>query len=133
MPENPYRSPNQVAVEEKPNSKRLLFFSILWILFFLIPSIVLAIVKIGHIAPFLGGERPSGDTILSRCSLILRIPIEPLLLVSLLGCLLSTLLLPIKKFRWKFVILVAWFPLVVLQDVVLGIVLAILGETWADV
>ena len=130
MSENPYRPPNHVDVEAKPNSMRTSFSSILWILFLLIPSIAVLTFRAGHLAQFL--ERPSGDTILSRASIILRTPMEPFLLVSFVGCLLSTFRLHVKL-PWKFWIIVAWFPLVVLQFAVLVVILALLGERWGDI
>ena len=71
-------------------------------------------------------DAPSGDTVLSRVSLALGVPMEPLLLGSLLGCAVSVAYLPITP-RWKVAVILAWFPLAVMQILALTLALILLG------
>lgn len=130
MPENPYRSPGQAPIDAQPNSSRFLLYGSLWIALFLMPAISLAIFRTLHLAQFL--ERPSGDTILSRTSIIISMPVEPLLLISLLGYVTLTVCSPINVW-WKGLFLVAWIPFVILQYVALIITLILLGENWSHI
>jgi hypothetical protein len=130
MHQNPYRTPNHVAVVRNPKSIYPSIVIILWIFFLFVPSITVLIVRIAHLAQFL--ERPSGDTILSRWGIILRVPLEPLLIVSFFGYLLTTIGLPFNR-TWKFGILAAWIPLTIIQFVILVIILGLLGERWQDI
>ena len=127
MKQNPYESPGDLLAQYAPrkSSKRLVCAAVAgWLVCFLLPSFG---VFAGHAfpgPPFL--DAPKGDTILSRTSIILGVPMEPLLFGSLLGCVLSVACLPVKP-RWKAFAIVGWFPLVVLQILALMFALALLG------
>jgi hypothetical protein len=130
---NPYDPPNVAPTASRHtnilSSKGLVCAIVaLWAVSFLLPAIVVAAVKLAlklfPIPPMF--DHPSGDTILSRTSIILGLPMEPVLLVSLLGCAVSAACLPIKR-QWKAVAILGWVPLIVLQILAIALALALLG------
>lgn len=127
MSQNPYESPSDLpashAQRKRPKWRACVAVAG-WLVFFLLPSFG---VFAGHAypgPPFL--DAPKGDTVLSRVSLALGVPMEPLLLGSLLGCVVSAACLPITL-RWKAAAIPAWFPLAVLQILALTLALLLLG------
>jgi hypothetical protein len=127
MSQNPYESPRDVPAEAAriKSSKGLVCAIVaVWAVSFLLPAIAVAAAKLFPIPPVF--DSPSGDTILSRTSILLGVPMEPFLLGSLLGCAVSASCLP-TKLHWKAIAIVGWFPLVVLQILAIGLALALLG------
>ena len=131
MSQNPYESPSDPLTPLAPRkSRKWLECAAVggWLVFFLLPAFG---VFAGHAfpgPPFL--DAPKGDTVLSRVSLGLGVPMEPLLFGSLLGCVVSAACFPVTL-RWKAVAIVNaivwWFPLVVLQIIALMFALVLLG------
>jgi len=124
--QNPYQSPSDHPLIAQSKGRKWLpcVASAGWLVSFLLPSFgVIA----GHVypgPPFLNA--PTGDTVLSRVSLALGVPMGPLLFGSLVGCVVAAACLPIKL-RWKAAAIVAWIPLSVLQVLALVLALVLLG------
>jgi len=125
---NPYQSPSDNALTANAKSKRrkwLTYAALVgWLVFFLLPSFgVIA----GHVYPEPPSlDAPTADTVLSRVSLALGVPLGPLLLGSLLGCAVAAACLPIAL-RWKAAAMIAWIPLAALQVLALVLALVLLG------
>ena len=124
---NPYESPSDIPAPHAQMQRRKWRACAAvggWLVFFLLPSFgVIA----GHAypgPPFL--DPPKGDTVLSRVSLALGVPMEPLLFGSLLGCVIAAACLP-TTLHWKATVILAWFPLAVLQILALTLALLLLG------
>ena len=126
MSQNPYESPSDLVTPHAPrkSSKWLACVAVAgWLIFFLLPAFG---VFAGRAFPGPYFDAPNGDTMLSRLSLILGTPMEPLLFVSLIGCVVLVACLPIKL-RWKATAIVGWFPLTVVQIIAIYFTLALLG------
>jgi hypothetical protein len=133
MEQNPYEPPKvgpSVPWHSRIRHSKGLVGAIvaIWAVFFLLPAIVVSAVRLAinvfPIPPMF--DPPSGDTILSRSSIILGVPMGPVLLVSLLGCAVSAACLPTKH-QWKVVAILGWVPLVVLQILAIALALVLLG------
>jgi len=102
---------------------RIAFYTIAWLVFFLIPSFAVV-----HVNCFPNALKklplPEGDNILARISIKIGVPADILLVVSLIGCVTLILFAPLSR-AWKITIALAWFPLAVAQlfAICLGLVL----------
>lgn len=126
MSQNPYESPCDLTPQvQRQSHKRHACAAVAgWLFFFLLPSFGVFAAHAFPGPPFL--DAPKGDTVLSRVSLMLGVPMEPLLLGSLLGCVVSGACFPVTL-RWKavavFNAIVWWFPLILLQIMALQLAL----------
>ena len=132
MSENPYESPSVQPTPSVPrkSSKWIACTSVAgWLFFFLLPSFGVFAGRAYPGPPFL--DAPKGDTVLSRVSLAMGVPMEPLLFASLLGCVVSAACFPVTL-RWKGVVIfnaiVWWFLLMVVQILGLTLALMLLGD-----
>ena len=127
MSQNPYDSPSELPA---PHAQRKIpkwrgrVAAGGWLVFFLLPTFGVFASHAYPGPPFL--DAPRGDTVLSRVSLALGVPMEPLLFGSLLGCAVSAACLPIAR-GWKATAILAWLPLAVLQVLELMLALLLLG------
>lgn len=128
MPTNPYEPPGDISNPQDPRQspKRRVYAAVLgWLAFFLLPSVGVLACHAYPGPPF--WDAPTGDTILSRLSLALGAPMEPLFFVSLLGCFVIVGGSPFSSL-WKVIAVLAWFPLMVFQLMALMFALVLLGR-----
>jgi hypothetical protein len=125
MEQNPYESPSDAPAPHAERPKWQTWLATVgWIAFFLLPAVGVIAAHTYPGPPFL--DAPKGDTILSRVSLALGVPMQPLLFGSLLGCVVSVVYLPLTP-PWKVAAIIAWFPLAVMQILALTLALILLG------
>jgi len=114
MQANPYESSAHVQPQKLPASRsRRATYALLWLVCFPAPTFAVAIAQRTP-ETIWGGLPGDGDNVLTRLSRCLRVRADLPLLVSFVGC---TVLTAFSGFRqpWKAALILAWFPLVLLQ------------------
>jgi hypothetical protein len=126
MSTNPYESPRERGANKTGHKRgRIACCHVVWCLFFLLPSYSVALVNYFPNAVSL--PLPTSNNVLNRVSISIGIPVDIVLLASLLGCGVATILAPTTPGR-KIIVSLGWFPLIVIQLLSIGLVLVLLGN-----